>query len=343
MMSESGFQIAVVGATGAMGEELLLTLERANLAISSFVPIASRASSRPSVEFRGQSFPVKPLGPDALEGVELAFAVLPQGPGDDLLIEAAEAGCTIVDLAGIWRDDPQVPMIALGINSALDLERVPNVGVVTSPGPVALALCAVAEAVTKIGDLVGITATAMLPAASAGRKGIEELSGQIVATFNSRPPPRAVFADGLAFDLIPAWGDVEQGGWTGLERLTAEQVGQVLGLSPNRVAVNITLAPLFAGMGISVFVRGDARLSAASLREALQGSRSVQLHDRAGRPLMPRAQLERAVVSVGRLRDDPNGDGVHLWIAADPMRLASANAVAIATELAARGLIGARA
>jgi len=144
MMSESGFQIAVVGATGAMGEELILTLERANLAISSFVPIASRASARPSVEFRGQSFPVKPLGPDALEGVELAFAVLPQGPGDDLLIEAAEAGCTIVDLAGIWRDDPQVPMIALGINSALDLERVPNVGVVTSPGPVALALCAVA-------------------------------------------------------------------------------------------------------------------------------------------------------------------------------------------------------
>lgn len=336
-MADSGVSIALIGATGALGEELIVNLEEAPFEVRELIPIASRASTRPTVDFKGQSLRVQELRTEAVESANLVFVALPPGQGEDLLLDLADSGAPLLDLTGLWAEDPSVPLVAAGLNTA-ELEGARAGGPVGCPHPLALALATLGAAMRPRFELDAARGTALLPAASAGRRGIEELSGQVVASFNSKDPPRVVFPDGLAFNLLPTWGEVLPGGWTALETRVAEQAARLLGLVPQRFAVGVALAPLFAGMSLALHLRAEGQgFDAEQLTRALSTSERLRLVG--GRALTPRAQLERAGLALGRLRNDPSGDGVHLWVSADPLRLAASNAVAVAASLVERGLI----
>ncbi|MCB9743253.1 MAG: hypothetical protein H6741_07455 [Alphaproteobacteria bacterium] len=331
-MSEFGLNVAVIGATGAVGQELLIALARAPFPIAGLNAIASHGSTTPTVEFKDHDVPVRNLDADALEGVDLLFTAQPVGIGEELLHEAVDAGVVAVDVAGTWQDERHVPLVALGINS-VEMEAVREVGVVRSPGPLGLALSAVGSAFQRRAELSAIRGTALMPASIAGREGIEELSGQVVAMFNSKDPPRKVFPGGLAFDLIPSWAASGEGSedWSSRELRAARDAGRVLGLDPRRVAVSEVVAPIFQGMGLSLNLLGAGPVPVGTVRDAFEDSPLVQLEG--GRKLGPRARAEEPVVAVGRLRTDPGGLGVHLWAAVDPLRLLAANAVSLAAEL----------
>lgn len=336
-MADVGVSIALIGATGALGEELLVCLEDAEFEIRELVPIASRASTRPSVDFKGQSLRVRNLEPEALERANLVLLALPPGREEDLLLDIAEAGTPIVDLTGLWADDAQAPLVAAGLNDgALDALR--GGGPVVCPHPLALALAGLGRALRPRFELRAVRGQALLPAASAGRRGIEELSGQIVASFHSKDPPRVVFPEGLAFNLLPTWGELEPGGWTDLERRVADQAARLLGSTSQRFGVGVALAPLFAGMSLALHLEADGQgFDAEQLTRTLSTAPALRLVG--GRALTPRAQLEQGGLAVGRVRDDPAGQGVHLWVSADPLRLAASNAVALAGALLGQGLL----
>lgn len=329
-MTEHALTIAIAGATGALGEQLLIALEASDLAPGRLVPIASPASVRPHVEFHGK--PVKVVNPDAdaLESVDVVFAALPAGPADDLLRDAAEAGCLVIDLAGIFASNPTVPLVAMGANS-VEMDAIREAGAVRVPGPVALALVEVGAAAAQLGTVASLRGVAMLPASVAGRKGVDELSAQVTAVFNGRTPPRAVFANGLAFDILPSWGPAGRDGWTQGERRVAADVGRALALDPRRIAVSELVTPLFAGMALELNVLFGAPVSAEQLRVALEERSAIALTE--GRRLSPRARLGTAGLAIGRLRDDPGGLGVHLFVSADPTRLSAQHAVALLQHL----------
>ena len=322
--------IAVAGATGALGKDVVEALAASPLAVAGFTPVASQATTEVEVSFRGKPHTLDFLTADALERADVVFACTPPDVGKDLYTELAEAGCVVVDLAGVFGADPAVPVLALGLNP-IEMEAVREVGAFVAPGPLTLALAALAVPLHEHG-LVGIRGTAMRGASSAGQKGIQELSGQVAALFNGQTPPRAVFEEGLAFDLVPGPDD-----WSTSERLTAAQTGRVLGLDPARVDVTQVLTPMFLGLGVSAHLVTERPLSAEQARTLYTDARGVTLAR--GRGLQTRTRTGEPGLAVGRIRDDHAGLGLHVWGAADPLRLTAVNAVATLVDLVDTQLI----
>jgi len=336
-MSEP-IRLAVVGATGALGRQILLALERAELPLAELIPVASRATRQATVSFSGNELPVHDETTTDLSGVDIILAATPPTYDRDAFLPALDRGAVVVDLAGLWAESPEVPVVAPWANEA-DLDQVMTAGVVRSPRPLAIALAAIAQPLHAALGVSGLRGLAMLPAVLAGREGTEELSRQVVGLFNSSEPPRKVFPDGLAFDVIPAWGEVGAEGWTDYEQLVAQDVGVLTGMEPRALAITAVMAPLFAGMGISLHVVTDGMLGLEEVKLLLSQAPRVALMEQEIKPLMTRARVDMDAVAVGRLRADPMGAGVHLWAACDPTRLAAVNAVELAVQIAAGGYL----
>ncbi len=326
--------IALAGATGALGKELLDVLGRAPFSIDRFVPCASPATTEAEVQFGGKSHTVHDLCPEALDGIDLCFAAVPRGVGTELFRELADAGCIVVDLSSVFLADRQVPVLGLGLNS-LERDSVREEGAVVAPGPLALMLAALGAPLLPHG-LVGLRGTAIASSAIAGRDGMRELSGQVAALFNSQTPPRKVFSGGLAFDLLPSWGE-EVGGWSRDELTSAAHAGRILGVDSARINVSMTVAPLFLGMALDLHLLTERAATAEHVAGLFREAPNIRLAER--RELQPRACTGSAELAVGRIRDDRAGLGVHLWAACDPLRLTAANAVALVAEFVDSELI----
>ncbi len=328
--------IAIIGATGSVGQELVRVLEQAPLDIGRLVAVGTRASVGKRLEYADDELTVKALSEDALRDVDLAF-VATRGPVPrGILDDALDDGVRMVDLSGVWRDEPGVPTVAMAAN-AEDLQVLRETGVVHAPGPLTLALVHLLGPLHASHSLLGVRGTAWLPATVAGRAGTEELSNQVVSLFNAKEPQRSVFPDGLAFDLPAAWGAVGDDGWSELEQATAHQVLTLLGMDRGVVGVTATVAPLFAGLALSLHLQAEGRLTAASAGDVVEAVGTLQRVEDL-RELAVRRQVGQGRVAVGRIRDDPGGSGVHLWAACDPLRLTAANAASIASAIVREGL-----
>jgi len=319
-MSEP-LKIAVLGATGAVGGAVLRALDASELDIVELLPVAGLSTRTPKVEFRRSTHTLRQAADEDLFDADLAFCALPLGLARELGDPVVEAGVRLVDLTGAW--SAESPPVGLGFDT---VEPGLEDSVVSAPGPVGLALAHLGAAVSRAGELISLRATGLVAATIAGRAGMEELSGQVVAMFNSQEPPRKTFPDGLAFDVLPAWGGADESGWTTAERLAAHQATELLGLDAAAVAVSLAVAPTFSGLTLSVACRG--RGGVENVRAAIEQDPVLQWMDRMG-DLRPLSMLDSPRIAVGRLREDPDGDGVHLWAACDPLWLCAAHAVGL--------------
>ncbi len=324
-----GWRIAVVGATGWLGGEVVEALRLSPLPVGELVAMGSPASAGKSVEWGELRVPVQRLDPERLEEVDAIFvAAPPQAVAEDLAAVRGQ-GPLLVDLVGLHADDPAVPLVALGINPGL-LDEVRETGVVRVPGPVSLALTAILRPLGARAALAGVHGVALRPASTRGREAVEELSQQVMALFNQREPRRVVFPDGLAFDVLPGDG---QDGWSDDERRVGEELAVLVGIDSRGVAISEVILPVFTGMGLEVELIAMDRLTVDDVAACLEEAPGVELAT--GRPQrwMLRGRVGSPVVQVGRLRQDPSGRTVHLWASTDPTRLVAANAVATAAAV----------
>jgi len=176
-----------------------------------------------------------------------------------------------------------------------------------------------------------VSGTLMMPAAVAGRDGVEELSRQVVSMFNSQEAPRKHFASGLAFDVIPSWGGITERGWAGCELLNAIQIGMLSGVHPQAVALDVAVLPLFAGMAANLQVDLNPGWEIEAVLKALSDSEEVELTDPSR--LMPRRMIGSTELAIGRVRANLTGTGLHLWICCDSQRIAAENAIGLLEEL----------
>ena len=323
-MAEAGYGICVTGATSLLGREVLGALSESPIELRVFHPVDSLSVEITELSFRKKPLSVGLLTAVVLEEVDLVLVAGPVAEKDaELLDEAAEAGCLILDLAGYRTPGAGIPLL-VG-RSAGPLEALRETGLGTCPGALALALVGLGAALRPLG-LGQIRGTAMMSASIADEKGVRELSGQVAALFNSQTPPRVVFEYGLAFDLLPGWGQPQPSGWLQSELIAAAQASHVLGLRPGAVAVDQVLVPMFVGLGLSLQIYGQG-INVESVNQAVDDFDGLQLYRQLEPGLMPRGMAGSAELAVGRVRADPAGQGVQLFVSGDPMRLPAANAV----------------
>lgn len=327
--------VAITGATSLLGKEVLAVLNGGPLALGDVRPLDALSSETTHVPYGDRMLPVGLLDADALDGVDLVFACARMDGDEALLAEAADAGVLIADLAGIRVLDPRTPVASLPLRLP-ELDGVRTAGAFTVPSAAALVISAVASAL-RPHQLLGVRGTVVESASVAGEAGVRELSGQVAALFNSQDPPRAVFEHGLAFDLIPQWGAALSSGWTADELILAGHAGRALELPPEHINVDRIVAPMFVGLGASLQILLGHPVAPQDALDAFKAYPNLA----AGVPksAMPRTRMTSGEIAVSRVRTDRAGGGLHLWAAADPVRLRAGTAVGTVGVLLEQGLL----
>lgn len=325
--------IAVLGATGNVGEALLARLSESTLAGAEVSAYASRAMRRESVEFGKATLHVSVLAEAADAGVGLVFAAVPPTVAQRVIPSFAARGSLVIDVgdstAGLFAG----PLVLPGVRPLPEAAIVRAGGARTPSAPGWLVATLLAP-LLPVGAHT-VTGLVNLPASAYGRAATEELSQQVVASFNLQDPPRRHFPEGLAFDTLPE--DADGGEWSGRELLVGSEVSELLGLNPARIAVQLCTQPVFSGMTAALHIRGVDSVEVAE--NALRDGAGLATAGRL-RTLRPRKVMGRGLVYYGGVRPDPSGDGVHLWAAADNVAGAGAAVpVALAEALVAAGLL----
>ena len=320
-------RVAVVGATGALGSELLAVLSESPLEVAALVPVATDRSLGREIEFRGEVVPVETDLPE-LPDADLVFLCTPAAVALALAEEAERAGTSCIDVSGTLAASDGVPLVAIGLAPPPAAESAP---LVVTPSGTALA-CALALApLARRSPLLRVVALGVEAASHGGRQGIESLYQESIALFNQADPPEPeVFGRPVAFDCLPALGEPGPRGATPREELFAATLGRLLPRAP-RIAASLVQVPAFVGFGASLAVETSRPLDAKEALEALAGAPGVEVWR--GEPAGPtlRAAAGRDAVLVGRVRRDPSREtGLLLWLASDVLRLAAANAVQVA-------------
>ena len=326
-MTAQGLRIAVIGATGTLGSDLLSVLEARRFPLAELIPVATERSMGRAVDFYEQSIPVE-TGLPSLRGLDLVFLCVPGSEALEWVRGALHAEAPCIDLSGAVEGAAEVPLLVANLRpDPADLLQ----PVIATPAGPTLAWSLVLEPIQRCVGLRRVIGTAFEAVSGAGSAGIESLQAEVIALFGQcEVPEPTVFPHGIAFNCIPMVGEAGKGAETDAEEALERGLRRLLG-AELPVAVTAVRVPTFSGTGASIAVEVAEELSVAELSELLAKSPGVALPGDAMSSPTIREAAESEMVLVGRIRSDPSCErGLLFWLAADPVRLAASNAVRLA-------------
>ncbi len=335
MSPNDGLTVAVVGATDALGAEILAVLDERRFPLTRLVLLAPAAGAGERLDWRGDDVVVQDVAEADFSAVDLALFAGEAQVARVHAPRAAQAGAVVIDATGASRADATVPLIAPG----LDLPPlVEGHRLFAAPSGLALQVAAALAPLEAAAGVARVVVSAWQGAAGEGRAGMDELRDQTVALLNFRDPKAQRFPRRLAFDVLPSVGAVGDDGLTGAERDLMAQIPRLLGRDVP-VDASIMRLPVFVGEGARLNVELRDPLTAADARAALAAA-GLEVSD-ADAPGPTAADVAGSdALSIGRVRRDPSVEhGLALWVVADDLRYGGAAAVvAIAETLRERGI-----
>ncbi len=335
-MSADLFNIAVVGATGLVGAEIVRVLDERQFPVGELHGYASERSAGGEVEAGAASVKVELLDRADFRGVDVAFFAAPEHVSAGWAGRAADAGAIVIDLSQLYSASPDVPLVAAEVNPQAVGEYAAR-RLVASPTPAALQLAVTLRPLRDAAGLKRVVVSGYEPVSEAGRAGIDALSQQTLDLFSGRSPEIQLFRDRIAFSLLPQVGEFLAGGYTRAEQQIITQIPRLLEADGLAITATSVRVPLFYGLSQSVNVETVEPLTAEATREILRAAPGVLLQDdpaTADYPT-PTSAIGNDATCVGRIRADESVEcGLNLWIVGDNLRMGSAiNAVAIAEIL----------
>ena len=331
----AGTNVAVVGATGAVGEAMLSILEQRNFPVNEIFPLASSRSAGKSVVFNGRSLEVGRLDEFDFSTVELGLFSAGGSVSAEYAPKATAAGCIVVDNTSYFRNDPEIPLIVPEVNlHALDQHR----GIIANPNCSTIQMVV---ALKPIYDAVGIhriNVATYQAVSGAGRRAIEELAGQTAALLNGKKPAMEVMPKQIAFNVIPEIDSFQDNGYTREEMKMVWETRKILEddtLMINPTAVRV---PVFYGHSEAVHLETRDPVTAAEVRQLLSVAPGVTViddHTPGGYPTAVTEAAKQDEVFVGRIRKDIScARGINLWIVSDNLRKGAAlNSIQISEAL----------
>lgn len=303
-MSE-GLKVAVVGATGAVGSEILRLLGDRRFPVREVVPLASARSAGKSVVAVGREWTVQPLGPSCFDGVDVAFFSAGASRSKEYAPLAVEAGALVVDNSSAFRMDPDVPLIVPEINADAML---PHHRIIAVPNCSAIILLMAVAPLRALGRIRRILVSTYQSASGAGAAAMEELRTQAEDVLAGRPAQPYVFDQPIAFNLFSHNTPISDDGFNGEERKVIEESQKILGMPDLWVTPTCIRVPVMRAHSESITVEfeGDAP-SEESVRRVLEGAAGVRVVDdrAANRFPTPLEASGQDDVLVGRIRRDP--------------------------------------
>ena len=325
-MARAGLRIGVLGATGALGGEVLAVLGDSDLPVGEIVAIAKDDSIGRDVELHGEVYPVE-TGLARLRGLDFVVLCAPAAVSLDAVREALHASVPCIDASGVLAASEEVPLQVAAFGASWS----PDAPLVVAPAGPALALALVLRPLAQAAGLARVSATLFEGASSGGRAGIDTLYQESLALFNQQElPDSGAFGRPVAFDCIPVIGELDENGGSDHENSLARSLARLLE-GPPRIGVAAVQVPTFSGVGAVLTFETQRPLDPKEAARTLASAPGVTPWSENPRDATTRAAAGRDAVVVARLRRDASGEqALACWLAADPLRLCAANAVALA-------------
>ena len=334
-MDEPAQHVAIVGATGLVGQEVLRILEERGFPVSTLTLLASERSAGSRVTFRSHSTVVRDLSKDAFDEVDTAIFAADAEASHDYARLAAQAGAVVIDCSSAFRLYPHVPLCVPEINPEV-LQR--HHGIIAIPHGMTTQLAFALAPLHAEATLARVVVSTYQAASGRGQDAVRELDQQFRDLLNFRPAVAGVFPHQLAFNCLPQGGTFLDSGYGEEEMALIDETRKLLAAPDLPMSATVVYVPLAHGHSASVYVETERTLSVPQARKLLAAAPGVVVEDDCREQEYPLAIHANGQdeVFVGRLRADlsvPNG--LHLWVVADNLRRGAAlNAVQIAERLA---------
>jgi aspartate-semialdehyde dehydrogenase len=335
LKKKSGYVVAVVGATGAVGTEMIEVLEERKFPVIRLVLLASARSAGGMVTFEGNEVPIEVLTKDSFAGVDIALF----SAGADLSREfapiAVKAGAVVIDNSAAWRMTPEVPLVVPEVN-AHDIQR--HKGIIANPNCSTIQMVVALKPLHDEARIKRIVVTTFQSVSGTGKDAMDELMAecQDLLSFKSASPK--VYPYQIAFNCLPQIDDFLPSGYTKEEMKMVHETRKIMGDQSIQVTATTVRVPVYVGHSEAVNIETERKLSANEARAILSAAPGVLLYDDPAHKIypMPLEVAGKDEVYVGRIREDESiANGLNLWVVADNLRKGAAlNAVQIAEHLA---------
>ncbi|MBI4412741.1 MAG: aspartate-semialdehyde dehydrogenase [candidate division NC10 bacterium] len=329
-----GYAVAVVGATGVVGETILRILEERKFPDRTLRLFASERSAGRRLRFQEDEVPVEPLAADAFRGIHFALFSAGASRSREFAPAAARAGAVVIDNSSAFRMDPEVPLVIPEINPEATFR---HKGIIANPNCTTIVMLMPLKPLHDHARVRRVVATSYQAVSGAGAKAIEELRGQVTAWVKGEPLTAEVFPHQIAFNVLPHVDAFLENGYTREEMKLVNETRKILGDETIQVSPTTVRVPVFRAHSVAVNVETERPVSAATARElfaAFPGLRVLDDPSRLKYP-MPLTAAGTDDCYVGRIRQDLSRENaLNFWAVGDQLRKGAAlNAVQIAELL----------
>ena len=336
------FDVAVVGATGAVGEAMIEILEQRNFPVGTLYPLASARSAGKSIRFRGKNITVTDLAEFDFSQAQIGLFSAGGSISEEYAPKAAAAGCVVIDNTSHFRRDEDIPLVVPEVNPHA-ISGYTNRGIIANPNCSTIQMLV---ALKPIYDAVGIeriNVATYQAVSGTGKEAIEELAKQTAQLLNGKSAEAEVYPKQIAFNALPHIDTFQENGYTREEMKMVWETQKIF--EDDSIAVNPTCVriPVFYGHSEAVHIETREKISLEQVRALLAEAQGVQLLDDrcdGGYPTPVTEAAGQDPVYVGRLREDiSHPRGIDMWVVADNVRKGAAlNSVQIAELLIAEHL-----
>lgn len=326
--------VGILGATGAVGQEMIKILEERNFPVASLRPIASARSAGSKIMFRGQECTIVEASDDAFEGLDIVLGAAENDIAERFAPSIVKAGAVFVDNSSAFRLDPNVPLVIPEINPE-DVKW--HKGIISNPNCTTIVTLVAINALAKESPIETIIASSYQAVSGAGKGGIDELNNEVKALSEGKHLEPKVFQYQIAYNIIPQIGGEAFEGYTSEEMKMQNEGRKIMHLPELRVTCTCVRVPVMRSHSISASIVTERELTVDEVREAIAGAPGCVLEDDMERHIYPMPLFTGGLdtVAVGRIRRDiALKNGIALWCCGDQLRKGAAtNAVQIAELL----------
>ena len=337
MSQDKKYNVAMVGATGAVGEMVLSILKERDFPVGELVPLASERSAGGKVSFGNREITVKSLADHDFDGIDIAFFSAGATVSREHAPRAAKAGAVVIDNTSEFRYRDDIPLVVAEVNPQA-IAGYETHGIIANPNCSTMQMLVALAPIHRAAHIERINVATYQSVSGAGRSGLEELGRQTAALLNFQPAEAKKFQAQIAFNLIPQIDDFQDNGYTKEEMKMVWETRKILEDDTIQVNPTAVRVPVFYGHSEAVHVETRDKLTADAARRLLEAAPGVVVVDErkpGGYPTPVSHAAGKDEVFVGRIREDiSHPRGLDLWIVSDNIRKGAAlNAVQIAELL----------
>jgi aspartate-semialdehyde dehydrogenase len=336
-MAPKKLNVAVAGATGAVGNQMIRCLEEMDFPINAVEFLASSRSVGRQLRFKGDLIEVKELNPDSFRGIDIALFSAGGSTSEKFAPFAVKDGCVVVDNSSAWRMDPHVPLVVPEVNPHA-ISRHKAKGIIANPNCSTIQMVVALHPIHRKYGIKRIVVSTYQAVSGTGKKAIDELFDQTRAMINFLDYKSSVYPHRIAFNCLPHIDTFLDNGYTKEEMKMVNETRKILEDDSIAVTATTVRVPVFFGHSESVNIETVEPVSAMDVKVLLENTPGVKVMDDPGKNLYPLAidAAGQDLTLVGRIRQDESvPNGINMWIVADNIRKGAAtNTVQIAKILA---------